>query len=231
MKYCPTSTILRNPASIQNVLTSSCCQSIPICSSYCCNSKFWFPWSSLSKKISVLISLRTIDCPITLSGRPVVMGLIFFTHVRDWSVKTVLTCRINHAKTVSIVAWVAAKWIDSFLCPSLPSWSLDKGVLARKIGHVLSVLWTFSQIAQQVFDFTAELQRFESWEDIPLEFSRLSTDTVIVSAALRSCDPFYPFLPSFVGIWILIDLSKTQHTILKDADVRAFNIDNSFINN
>ena len=39
----------------------------------------------------------------------------------------------------------------------------------------------------------------ESWENVPLEFSRLSIDSVIVSVALRSCDPFNPFLPSFVG--------------------------------
>ena len=41
-------------------------------------------------------------------------------------------------KKVAIVAWVAAKWIDSFPCPLLLSWPLDNGVVARKIGHVLS---------------------------------------------------------------------------------------------
>ena len=76
-----------------------------------------------------------------------------------------------------------------------------------------------------------ELQRVESWEDVPLEFSRLSTDSVIVSAALRSCDPFYPFLPNFVIIWILMDLSETQHRIRKDVDLRALKIDDSFVTN
>ena len=36
-----------------------------------------------------------------------------------------------------------------------------------------------------------ELQRGESWENVPLEFSRLSIDSIIVFVALRSCDPFY----------------------------------------
>ena len=48
-------------------------------------------------------------------------------------------------------------------------------------------------------DFTAELQRSESWEDVPLEFGRLSTNSVIVSVAFVSDDPFNPFLLSFVG--------------------------------
>ena len=58
-----------------------------------------------------------------------------------------------------------------------------------------------------------ELQRMESWEDVPLEFSRLSIDSVKVSVALRRCDPFYPFLPSFVRFRILMDPSKTQYRV------------------
>ena len=80
-------------------------------------------------------------------------------------------------------------------------------------------------------DFTAELQRIKSWEDVPLEFSRLSTDAIKVSVALRSCDPFYPFLPSFVRFRILMDLPKTQYRIRKDVDLRALKIDDSFITN
>ena len=53
----------------------------------------------------------------------------------------------------------------------------------------------------------------ESWENVPLDFGRLSTDSIKVSVALRRCDPFYPFLPSFVGFRILMDLSKTQYRI------------------
>ena len=36
-----------------------------------------------------------------------------------------------------------------------------------------------------------KLQRIESWEDVPLEFSGLSAGSIMVSAALRSCDPFF----------------------------------------
>ena len=71
----------------------------------------------------------------------------------------------------------------------------------------------FPKRAQKITDFITELQRCESWEDVPLEFSRLSTDSIIVSVALRSCDPFYPVLPKFVGIWMFMDLSKTQYRI------------------
>ena len=53
-----------------------------------------------------------------------------------------------------------------------------------------------------------ELQPGESWEHVPLEFSRLSIDAVKVSVALRRCNPFYPFLPSFVSFRILMDLPR-----------------------
>ena len=49
--------------------------------------------------------------------------------------------------------------------------------------------------------------------DVPLEFGRLSIDSVIVSAAFVSDDPFNPCLPSFVGFRMLMDPSKTQHRI------------------
>ena len=62
-------------------------------------------------------------------------------------------------------------------------------------------------------DFTAELQRSESWEDVPLEFSRLSIDSVMVSVAFVCYDPSYLVLPSFVGLRMLMDPSKTQHRI------------------
>ena len=58
-----------------------------------------------------------------------------------------------------------------------------------------------------------ELQRIESWENIPLEVSRLSIHSVIVSVALRRCDPFYPFLPGFVGFCIS-SFSETSRIVL-----------------
>ena len=50
MKYCPFSTTLRNPASIQYLLNLSCCDSCSIRSSYCWNRKIWYAGSSLSKE-------------------------------------------------------------------------------------------------------------------------------------------------------------------------------------
>ena len=37
MKYCPTSTVVRNPASVQNLITRSCCDNLSIHSWYLCN--------------------------------------------------------------------------------------------------------------------------------------------------------------------------------------------------
>ena len=67
MKYCPISTTLRNPASVQNLLNLSCCDSFSIRSPYCCNRRSLFARSSQSKGISVLITLSTseeLDCPL-----------------------------------------------------------------------------------------------------------------------------------------------------------------------
>ena len=70
MKYCPISTTLINPASMHIFLTLSVCERLLIRSSYRCNRRFLYAGSSFSKGTSVLISLRTIDCPITISGCP-----------------------------------------------------------------------------------------------------------------------------------------------------------------
>ena len=56
-------------------------------------------------------------------------------------------------------------------------------------------------------------------------------DSVIVSVALISCDPSYLVFPSFVGLRILMDPSKTQHRIRKDVDFRALKIDDGFVTN
>ena len=66
MKYCPTSTVVRNPASVQNLLHLSCCDNFSIRSQYCCNRRSLRARSSQSKGTSVLITLGTseeLDCP------------------------------------------------------------------------------------------------------------------------------------------------------------------------
>ena len=37
MKYCPTSTVVKNPASVQNLITRFCCESVSTRSWYFCN--------------------------------------------------------------------------------------------------------------------------------------------------------------------------------------------------
>ena len=73
VKYCPISTTFRNPASIQNLLNLSCCDSFSIRSPYCCNRRSLRARSSQSKGTSVLITFGTneeLDCPPT-TGCPV----------------------------------------------------------------------------------------------------------------------------------------------------------------
>ena len=88
-----------------------------------------------------------------------------------------------------------------------------------------------SQIAQKIIDFITELQRCESWENIPLEFSRLSGDSIIISVAFYGSDSCNPVLPSFVGFRMLKNLSEGQHRIREDIDFRALEIDDCFITN
>ena len=82
----------------------------------------------------------------------IVKGFTLFTRFCDCSVKIELICRNNFAKTVSIVSWSAAKWIDSFPCPLLLRSHLDNGVVTRKIGHPLSANSTsiFSSIMSYI---------------------------------------------------------------------------------
>ena len=83
------------------------------------------------------------------------------------------------------------------------------------INRILSVKVSGAspKLLRRSVTFTVDLQRGESWEDVPLEFSRLSIDSVLVSAAFLIDDPFNPLLPSFVGYRMLMDLSKVQHRI------------------
>ena len=101
MKYCPTSTVVRNPASVQSLLNLSCCDNFSIRSLYLCNINSSCAGSPF-KGMFVLITLGTndgLDCPLT-TGSPltIVKGFIFFTHFCDCSVKTELIYRKNCAK-------------------------------------------------------------------------------------------------------------------------------------
>ena len=77
MKYCPTSTVVRNPASVQNLITRSCCDNLSTRSWHLCNRSSFCAGSSV-KGMCVFIALGTnngLDCPATTS-RPVLTGQV-----------------------------------------------------------------------------------------------------------------------------------------------------------
>ena len=80
-------------------------------------------------------------------------------------------------------------------------------------------------------DFITELQRCESWEDVPLEFSRLSIDSIIISVAFPGLDPCNSVFPSFVRFRMLKNPSEAQHRIREDIDFRALKNNDCFITN
>ena len=60
-------------------------------SSYCCKKKFWFAFCLDRRETSALISLSTIDCPITTSGRTDLSWRVSLSsHLCKCSVKTKL---------------------------------------------------------------------------------------------------------------------------------------------
>ena len=91
--------------------------------------------------------------------------------------------------------------------------------------------WCFSKSVQWIFDFAAELQRSESWEYVPLESSRLSIVTILISVVFYGSDSCNPVLPSFVGFGMLKNLSEAQHRIQEDIDFGALKIDDYLIIN
>ena len=72
MKYCPTSTTVKNPVSVQNLLNLTCCDSFSIRSPYLCNSSSLCVGSSVFKGTFMLITFGTneeLDCSPT-TGLP-----------------------------------------------------------------------------------------------------------------------------------------------------------------
>ena len=109
MKYCPTSTVVRNPASVQNLLNLSCCDSFSSRSLFLRNRTSSCAGSSV-KSMFVFITFGTnngLDCPST-TGPPcsIMARFTFFTHFCDCSVKTELIHRNNCAKNSFNRSWV-----------------------------------------------------------------------------------------------------------------------------
>ena len=139
-KNCPISTTFRNPASIQILHNSSCCDSFSIRSPNCCNRRSLWVRSSQSKGTSVLITLDTneeLDCPPRLLSS-IVKGFVLFTHFCDCSVKTELIYRNNYAKNSLNRFQISTIVHRQFSMSLLLSRPLDNGLVARKIGCPLS---------------------------------------------------------------------------------------------
>ena len=92
MKYCPTCPVVRNPASIENLLTLSCCDNFSIRSLYLCNRSSSCKGHSV-EGVFVFITLGTnngFHFPSTTS-HPVLSGQeSHCSHISDCSVKTEL---------------------------------------------------------------------------------------------------------------------------------------------
>ena len=127
MKYCPTSTVVRNPASVQNLLTLSCCDNFSIRCLYLCNWSSSCAGSSV-KGMFVFITLGTnngLDCPSTRS-----LSLFYHgkRHFCDCSVKTELIYRNKCAKNSFNRSWLGASSVLTIfhhLCSKALLWTMD----------------------------------------------------------------------------------------------------------
>ena len=81
-----------------------------------------------------------------------------------------------------------------------------------------------SHRAQKFADFITELQRCESWENVPLEFRRLSVDSIIISVASLGSYSRNSVLPSFVAFRMLKNFAETSHRIWEYIDFCALKI-------
>ena len=82
MKYCPTSTVVKNPASVHNLITRFCCDNLSTRSWYLCNRSSSCAGSSSFKGVRVFITLGTnngSDCPAK-TGRPVLAWQVLLLH-------------------------------------------------------------------------------------------------------------------------------------------------------
>ena len=121
MKYCPFSTTLRNPASIQNLLKLSCCDSFSIRYPSCCNRKIFIRWVITIQRNFCLDHTEhewgTWVSHHNGSPRSLVKEFIL-TYQRDCSVNTELGCRDNYAKN-SLNRFQIGCIVYRQLCPLL----------------------------------------------------------------------------------------------------------------
>ena len=92
MKYCPTPTAVRNPASVQFLVTRFCCESLSTRSWYFCNRS-----SCAGSSVEGFRQWVGLSCQ-NRSPRSYVAGFIFLTQIWDCSVDTELVNTNNCAK-------------------------------------------------------------------------------------------------------------------------------------
>ena len=128
------------------------------------------------------------------------------------------------ASTLTTPAFLKHSSLLPFLSQEMPLNIDINRILPVKVTGVCPKLLSRSLIL-------SELQRGESWENIPLEFSRLSVDSIIISVAFLGSDSCNCVLSSFVGFGMLKNLSEAQHRIREYIDFCALEIDDYFITN
>ena len=85
--------------------------------------------------------------------------------------------------------------------------------------------WGLSHRALKITDFTTELQRCESWENVPLEFRRLSVDGIIIFVVSVDSYSRNSVFPNFVAFKMLKNFVETQYRIWDYIDFCALTID------
>ena len=113
MNYCPTSTVVRNPASVHNLITRFCWDSLSTRSWYICNR------SSCARQKCVCLHLTWHKQRVRLSCQNMspcsnMAGFTFFTQIWDCSVNTELINSNNCAKNSFNRSLVSAKMYWQF---------------------------------------------------------------------------------------------------------------------
>ena len=139
MKYCPTSTVVTNPTSVQNLLNLSCCDNFSIRPLCLCNKNFLCRIIIIQKHVCLdhTWNERGTRLP-SHNGLPrsTVKGFTFFTHFCDCSVETELIYRNNCAKNCLNRFLVGATVYRQFSATF--AWTMDSwlGILAIRFPRI-----------------------------------------------------------------------------------------------
>ena len=147
MKYCPTPTVVRNPASVQNLLNLSCCDNFLNRSLYLCN-RYTSCAESSFKSMFVFITLGTnngSDCPATTS-RPVLTWQVSHSlhksetapSILSWLTEIIVLQKQLSEKQSFNRSLISAEAYWQFSTTVALSVPRDNGLVARKTGCPLS---------------------------------------------------------------------------------------------